>query len=149
MCVCVQLLNKPDLLCCKDYTMMQTPLFIAISTLLLAVCKAENNDHYIHFEENYLVGMRAYTMEEWVTCVEKMEQAVKDFERFQEGSLKCLRKCDSQPVSLLALPSVLASFYTNSMSSAPIVPIYIYKVHDMELLELFRSCMQELANEIS
>ena len=83
--------------------MMQTLLLLAIAALLLTVCKAEDDGHAVHFEENYLVGMRAYTLEDWATCIEKMQQAVNDFERFQEGSLKCFRKCDSQPVSFFWL----------------------------------------------
>ena len=51
------------------------------------------------FDENYLVGMRAYTEEDWAVSTEKMQQAVKDFERYQLGSVKCLKQCDSQQVN--------------------------------------------------
>jgi leucine proline-enriched proteoglycan (leprecan) len=52
------------------------------------------------FDENYLVGMRAYTEEDWAVSTEKMQQAVKDFERYQLGSVKCLKQCDSQQVEV-------------------------------------------------
>ena len=79
---------------------MQSLLVPVIVSLTLAVCRAK--DVRPHFDENYLVGMRAYTLEEWSSCTEKMQQAVEDFERYQPGSIKCLKQCESKQVSLFS-----------------------------------------------
>ena len=95
------LLHNRSLSCSKECTMKLTMLIVAILALLFTVCRAKDGIHRAHFDENYLVGMRAYTLDEWSTCTERMQQAVSDFENYQKSSVKCLKQCENQPVSTL------------------------------------------------
>ena len=73
-------------------------------TAILALVSSHEKDEQAApptFDENYLYGMRAYTQEDWAVCTERMQQAVKDFERYQVGSVTCLKQCESQQVSQL------------------------------------------------
>ena len=76
-------------------------LFSSVFALLVFYSCDAGNVQLPHFEENYLVGMRAYTEEQWEQCTEAMQQAVEDYERYTEGSVGCLRLCESQEVSTL------------------------------------------------
>ena len=80
---------------------MQALLFLTVLGLAVTLSKAEDGASHVTptFEESYLVGMRAYTTnEEWATCNENMQRAVKDFDRLQLASLKCLKLCESEQV---------------------------------------------------
>ena len=80
---------------------MQTLSLASVFALVLTVYQAEDGLSLTAptFDENYLVGMRAYTREDWAVCTGNMQQAVEDFERYRIGSLKCLKQCESQKVS--------------------------------------------------
>ena len=78
---------------------MPTLLFFALSALVFSVCHAGGDGRRPHFDENYLVGMRAYTEEEWAEAAPGMQQAVTDFERYSEASVNCLELCEGQQVS--------------------------------------------------
>ena len=84
---------------------MQHLLLLVLLALLMTMCRAGDgrprHKAAPTFDENYLVGMRAYTQEDWATCTEKMQQAVKDFEKYQAGSAKCLKLCESQQASCI------------------------------------------------
>lgn len=76
---------------------MLNAFLLLFPALLLSVCLA-GDGRRPHFDENYLVGMRAYTREEWPVAAAGMEQAVADFDSFNEGSVKCLKLCNNQKV---------------------------------------------------
>ena len=73
---------------------MPSVYLLALVTLIFSVC----DGGLPHFEENYLVGMRAYTQEDWAVAAAGMQQAVKDFESFNWASVKCLNLCENQKV---------------------------------------------------
>lgn len=79
---------------------MRGLLLTTVSALVLTVGRTENGlgEAAPAFDEHYLVGMRAYTQEHWDVCTEKMQQAVKDYEKYQLGSVKCLKQCQSKQV---------------------------------------------------
>ena len=81
---------------------MRSLLLTVVLALVLSLSRAKDEPAAPPmFDENYLVGMRAYTQEDWAMCTEKMQQAVKDFEKYQVGSVTCLKQCQSQQVSHL------------------------------------------------
>ena len=76
-------------------------LHLVFAALVISACQAEDGQRG-HFDESYVVGMRAYTGEDWANCTRAMQQAVEDFERYNEGSVKCLRMCERQQVSRIS-----------------------------------------------
>lgn len=85
---------------------MRALLLITVSALVLAVGRTEDGIREAPpaFDEHYMVGMRAYTEDRWEVCTEKMQQAVRDYEKYQLGSVKCLKQCQSKQVPLTRLP---------------------------------------------
>lgn len=90
---------------------MRALLLIAVSALVLAVGRTEDGGPPA-FDEHYMVGMRAYTEERWEVCTKKMQQAVRDYEKYKLGSVKCLKQCHSKQVPFQVLHMhVLLSLY--------------------------------------
>ncbi|CAI8019392.1 Prolyl 3-hydroxylase 1 [Geodia barretti] len=79
--------------------MMPKFLLLVLPSLLFAACLA-GDEQPPHFDESYLMGMRAYTREDWAVATAGMQQAVRDFESYNEASLKCLKLCENQKVKV-------------------------------------------------
>ena len=81
----------------KSPSMMPKFLLLVLPSLLFSACLA-GDEQPPHFDESYLMGMRAYTREDWAVATAGMQQAVRDFESYNEASLKCLKLCENQKV---------------------------------------------------
>lgn len=94
-------------------TVMQSLVVFLLPVLTLSVYGSEHEEEKLrpHFDESYLTGMRAYTSKDWEVASSAMQQAVEDFERYSEWSIKCLKLCDQEKVKTVIILLFVARFF--------------------------------------